>query len=69
LVAALLAVLLVKHGLGLLHGISLDPLTVEGILSPWLDLTVNESSGETSHYFLGFIVGSGLTCFNDLSAF
>jgi hypothetical protein len=55
-------VLLVEHRLHLLAGISLDPLTVVGILRPWLHLTVDESAGKASHQLLGFIVGCWLAC-------
>jgi hypothetical protein len=55
-------VLLVEHRLHLLAGISLNPLTVVGILRSWLHLTVDESAGKASHQLLGFVVGCWLAC-------
>jgi len=55
-----LAVLLVEHRLHLLARVPLDPLTIKGILSSWLDLAINEGTGKASHQLLSFFVGLGL---------
>lgn len=48
--------------LNVLAGLALSALAVNKVQTAGLDLTVDESTGETGHELLGLLVALGLAC-------